>query len=104
MDVQLNSYNGYGTPLGADVTYTPAVEVNAAVMQKAKSTQINTDGIFGSSLAGKVMNTVRMLKAADQVILGVQITSVNGYGKPLSAVIQHISSFVYDTIIPPAQK
>ena len=55
--------------------------------------------VGNASDVASIASQVATLKSAEQVIIRVEATSYNGYGKILSANIYHLSKYKYDALM-----
>jgi hypothetical protein len=55
--------------------------------------RVTIDGIWGGNPCSEILDMVRTLKSAEQEIVRVEVTGVNGYGKILSANVYHLSMY-----------
>lgn len=99
LDLKVLARNGYGKILRAAVLHTCSLPVNAQVLEEAQKLRVTIDGIWGGNSAGRIAQQVATLKSAEQVILRVEVTAYNGYGKILAANIHHISKYKYDALM-----
>lgn len=99
LDMKVLARNGYGKILAAAVEHTPAYPINAQVSEEAQKLRVTIDGIWGGNSYGRITQQVNTLKSAEQIILRIEVTAINGYGKILGANIHHISKYKYEALM-----
>ena len=99
LDLKILARNGYGKILHAQILHTSILPLNDAVLAEAKALRVTIDGIWGGNSARAIASQVATLKSAEQVIIRVEATSYNGYGKILAANVYYLSKFKYDALI-----
>ena len=99
LDLKILAKNGYGKILRAAVLHTCSLPINQAVLDESQALRVSIDGIWGGNSAGRIAEQVATLKSAEQVIIRIQVTAYNGYGKILGANIYHISKYKYDALM-----
>jgi hypothetical protein len=97
-DVKVLAQNGYGKILRAAVLHSCSFPIDQAVLDETSVLRVSIDGIWGGSSTGRIISQIQTLKAAEQKIVRVEITSYNGYGKILGANIHHISKYKYESL------
>lgn len=101
LDLKILARNGYGKILRAAILHTSVLPLNQAVLDEAKALRVTIDGIWGGNSARAIASQVATLKATEQVIIRVEATAYNGYGKILAAHIYYLSKYKYEALIAP---
>ena len=88
-DIQFTSVNGYGTPLSADLYFTPRLKPKNVNDITWTEIDLMPNCIYGS-IFQKTRDAMYYAKLADKVLFYFDVTSSNGFGKPCSAKLGFI--------------